>query len=117
MATQLWAIMLVSVSSVLASVSPILLKKASGRKFSDLKSVMGNYSLFGAVILYVLGISIFVFALKGGDLSVLYPISSLGYIWACFGSVRFLREKMNEIKWIGVVLIVVGVTLVGISGG
>ena len=117
MATQLWSIMLVAFSSVLASISPILLKKASQRKFSDIKSITTNYPLFGAIILYMLGISIFVFALRGGDLSVLYPISSLGYVWACFGSVKFLRERMNKLKWLGVILIVIGVTFVGISSG
>ncbi|MBI2654884.1 EamA family transporter [Candidatus Woesearchaeota archaeon] len=115
MTAQLWAIMLVAFSSVLASVSPILLKKASQRKFSDINSIITNYPLFGAIILYVIGISIFVFALRGGDVSVLYPVSSLGYIWACLGSVRFLGERMNKTKWIGIMLIVIGVTLVGIS--
>jgi len=116
MATELWAILLVAFSSLLASVSPILLKKASQRSFADIKSIITNYHLFGAVLLYGIGISSFVFALKGGELSVLYPISSLGYIWACFGSVKFLGEKMNGHKWIGVILVVAGVTLVGIGG-
>ena len=115
MATQLWAILLVAFSSVFASIAPILLKKASQRKFSDIKSVITNYPLYGAAMLYGFGISAFVFALTGGELSVLYPLSSLGYIWACFGSVKFLGEKMNKIKWMGVILIVIGVTLVGIS--
>ena len=116
MSKELWAILIVAFSSVLASIAPILLKKASQRKFSDIKSIIKNYPLFGAVMLYGFGISIFVFALRWADLSVLYPVSSLGYIWACFGSVKFLGEKMNGFKWTGVILIVIGVTFVGVSG-
>ena len=115
MATELWAILLVIISSVLAAFSSILLKKASEKRLLHIKSLMTNYHLFGAVALYGLGISVFVVALKGGDLSVLYPLSSLGYVWASLGSIKFLGEKMNKSKWTGVILIIIGVTFIGIG--
>ena len=115
MATELLSILLVAFSSVLAAFSPILLKKASMRDF-NFKSLITNYPLYGAAILYALGIGTFVFALRKGELSVLYPISSLGYIWASLGGVKFLGERMNKFKWIGIFLIILGVSFIGIGG-
>lgn len=115
MATQLWSIILVVVSSLLAAASPILLKKASERKFYPIKMTLTNYFLFTAGFLYIVSLLIFVIALKGGDLLVLYPLSSLGYVWACISSVRFLGEKMDLFKWAGICLIILGVSLVGIG--
>ena len=115
MTTQLWAMLLVVVSSVLGSISPSLLKKASERKIYPLKFLITNYPLYGAASLYMMAIFIFVFALKGGELTVLYPLSSLGYIWASLSSVRFLGERMSAFKWAGICLIIAGVTFIGIG--
>ena len=115
MTTQLWSIMLVVLSSALGSISPILLKKASERRIYPLKFLMTNYPLYGAASLYIIAIFIFVFALKGGELTVLYPLSSLGYIWASLSSVKFLGERMSAFKWTGIFLIIIGVTLIGIG--
>jgi uncharacterized membrane protein len=57
-----------------------------------------------------------VYALQGGELSVLYPLVSLGYVWVCLLSIRFLGERMNSVKWTGVAFIVAGVALIGVGG-
>ena len=115
MATELWAIGLVILATLVGSFGPILLKKASAKSLSKIKSLMTNYHLFGGVSLYAVGTILFIPALKGGDLSILYPFVALTYIWVSLLSVKFLGEKMNSIKWIGVALIIVGVSLIGIG--
>ncbi len=115
MATQLWAIGLVILATILGAFGPILLKKASAKKLSRLSSLATNYELFGGVALYGLGTILFIPALKGGELSVLYPFVALNYIWVSLLSVRFLGEKMNRLKWIGIALIIVGVVFIGIG--
>ena len=102
MTTQTWAILLV-----------VMLKKASARKLSKISSLIKNYYLFGGVALYALGTLLFIPALKGGDLSILYPFVSLSYIWVSLLSVKFLGEKMNKYKWVGILLIILGVTFIG----
>ena len=69
----------------------------------------------GGVALYGVGTVLFIPALRGGDLSVLYPFVSLNYIWVSLLSVRFLGEKMNRLKWLGVALIILGVSFIGIG--
>jgi len=113
MATQLWAIGLVILATLAGAFGPILLKRATSKNFSSLKSLLANYHLFGGVLLYAVGTLLFVPALKGGDLSVLYPFVSLSYIWVSLLSVKYLGEKMNKFKWAGIALIILGVTFIG----
>lgn len=115
MATQLWAIGLVLSATLVGAFGPILLKKASARRLSKLSSLVTNYHLFGGVALYAVGTLLFIPALKGGDLSVLYPFVSLSYIWVSLLSVKFLGEKMNKYKWIGIALIIIGVSFIGLG--
>ena len=115
MKTRLWSIILVILASLVGAFGPILLKKASAKRLSNISSLIINYHLFGGVALYGIGTILFIPALKGGDLSVLYPFVALSYVWVSFLSVKFLGEKMNKIKWIGIALIIIGVTLIGIG--
>ncbi len=115
METKLWAIVLVILATVIGSFGPILLKKASARRLSSIKSLLTNYHLFGGVTLYSIGTLLFIPALKGGDLSVLYPFVALSYVWISLLSTKFLGEKMNKIKWIGIAFIIIGVTFIGIG--
>ncbi|MBL7054387.1 EamA family transporter [Candidatus Woesearchaeota archaeon] len=115
MATQFWAIGLVILATLVGAFGPILLKKASARKLSKFSSLVKNHYLFFGVLLYGLGTLLFIPALKGGDLSILYPFVSLSYVWVSLLSVKFLGEKMNKYKWLGVLLIIVGVSFIGMG--
>ena len=113
MTTQLWAIGLVILATLVGAFGPIMLKKASEKKLFSISSLLSNYHLFAGIILYGMGTILFIPALKGGDLSVLYPFVALIYIWVSLLSVKFLNEKMNKFKWIGIFLIIVGVSFIG----
>ena len=113
MATQPWAIGLVIFGTLAGAFGPILLKKASAKSLSKLSSLATNYNLFGGVGLYAIGTILFIPALKGGELSVLYPFVALSYIWVSLLSIKFLGEKMNKYKWIGIALIIMGVSFIG----
>ena len=113
MTTQLWAIGLVILATLVGAFGPIMLKKASAKKLFNIQSLLKNYNLFAGILLYSLGTILFIPALKGGDLSVLYPFVALVYIWVSLLSVKFLGEKMNRFKWIGIALIIIGVSFIG----
>ena len=115
MAAQLWSIGLVTLATLIGAFGPILLKKASAKSLSKISSLATNYHLFGGVGLYAIGTILFIPALKGGDLSVLYPFVALTYIWISLLSVRFLGEKMNKFKWLGIGLIIIGAAFIGIG--
>ena len=115
MATQLWAIGLVMAATLVGAFGPILLKRASESKLSKISALMKNYNLFGGIALYAAGTLLFIPALKGGDLSVLYPFVALTYVWVSLLSVKFLGERMNRTKWTGIALIIVGVAFIGLG--
>ena len=80
----------------------------------DLKFLL-NKKLIAGLSLYAIATIIFIPALKGGELSVLYPFVALSYVWVSLLSVRFLKERMNIHKWLGILLIIIGVILIGLS--
>ncbi len=110
---ELWRIGLCFASIVVGSFGPIYLKRGSSKLTSI--APWRNWELIAGCMLYVVGVSLFIPALKGGQLSLLYPILSLSYAWVCFLSTRLLGEKMNRFKWMGVSLIVLGVALIGVG--
>jgi uncharacterized membrane protein len=54
-----------------------------------------------------------VVAFKDGELSVLYPIISLSYIWVAALSYLVFHDSFNTPKVIGLVLILCGVAVIG----
>ncbi|HLC64885.1 MAG TPA: EamA family transporter [Candidatus Nanoarchaeia archaeon] len=115
MQTELWAIFVVLVASIIGSVGALMIKKGAAEfSFHPLKLIKNYYVLIGA-FLYGIGTILFIPALKHGELSVLYPFVSTSYIWVSILSMSFLGEKMNREKWLGIALIIVGVTLIGLG--
>ena len=115
MPTSTWSIIIVLFACAMGSFAPILIKKGSAKKLRSITSLMSNYHLQGGLALYALGTIMFIPALKGGDLSVLYPLVATTYIWVSFWSIKFLGEKMNTYKWIGISLILIGVIFIGLG--
>ena len=74
----------------------------------DLKGWLEGYNHSGLILNGISALT-YVYALKFGDLSVLYPVAGLSYIWISIISMKYLGEKMNGYKWLGVSLIVLGV--------
>ena len=57
-----------------------------------------------------------IYAFKHGDVTVLYPIVALSYIWVSLLAANFFGEVINAYKWTGVIFIILGIVLVGIGG-
>jgi drug/metabolite transporter (DMT)-like permease len=55
------------------------------------------------------------FGIRHGELSVLYPMVSLGYIWTLVWSRIFFKEPFTGAKFAGLALILLGVFLVGLG--
>jgi drug/metabolite transporter (DMT)-like permease len=57
-----------------------------------------------------------VVALRDGELSILYPIISLTYVWVTFLSYFVFHENITPIKILGIAIIVTGVAVLGKGG-
>ena len=54
-----------------------------------------------------------ILALRDGELSMLFPIISLSYVWVSLLSMYFFHEPMNLWKALGILLVIGGVALLG----
>jgi multidrug transporter EmrE-like cation transporter len=110
-----WAVLLVLLCTAFTSAGQILYKIASKTLSPSLDSVITNVPLILGLISYFIGAVILIIALKNGELSVLYPFISTGFIWVSLLSIKFLGETMTFQKWAGVAVIFSGITLIGIG--
>ena len=106
------SIILMLLSSVLAALGQLSLKFGSMKLERRINKLLKNYTLLIGVILYGMAALANIIALRGAELTILYPIASLNYVWVSFLSMKFLKENMNIYKWAGVALIVVGVSVI-----
>jgi len=75
-----------------------------------------NWRLASGVALFLLSSYFFVLGIRPpGELSVLYPMVSLGYIFTLLWSRIFFKEPLTRTKFIGLGLIVAGVVFVGLG--
>ncbi|MBD3387535.1 MAG: EamA family transporter [Candidatus Altiarchaeales archaeon] len=116
MVAELWAVFLVLLAAFCGSFGSVYFKKGADRLEFSLKSLMGNTDLMRGVLIYGSSTIFYVVGIKGGELSVLFPLVSTGYIWVCLLSVRILGERMNTLKWAGIAFILLGVSLIGLGG-
>jgi drug/metabolite transporter (DMT)-like permease len=59
----------------------------------------------------------FVYALRHGELSILYPLIALGYVWVTITAVLAFHEHLNPLKIAGLIVIMLGVGVLGWGGG
>ncbi len=73
--------------------------------------------LFAGYCLYGVFTVLFVYALRHGELSILYPLIALGYVWVTITAVVAFHESMNPFKIVGLLVIILGVGVLGFGGG
>jgi drug/metabolite transporter (DMT)-like permease len=115
--TELWAVFMVLLAAFLGSFGSLQFKKGANKLELNLASLMRNYDLIVGVVIYGISTIFYVIGIKGGELTVLFPLVSTGYIWVCLLSMKFLGETMNRLKWAGIGCIVLGVILIGLGSG
>lgn len=114
--TLLLGMGLVVISTLLGSVGALLLKKASPNLTFKFQSFLQNTALYLGLASYGLSAFIFVYSLRFGDLSSLYPLAGLSYVWVALLSITFLGEHISRDQWLGIFLIFLAVVFIGIGG-
>lgn len=114
MSPQMKSMLLVFLASVVGSFGAVFLKLGAAKVTKSIWSFVNLPLAFGVALF--LGSSVFyTWGIKGGQLSVLYPMVSLGYIWTLVWSKLFFKEVLNAQKWVGLGLILLGVFFVGLG--
>ncbi|MBI5390131.1 EamA family transporter [Candidatus Woesearchaeota archaeon] len=115
MKTKPFAIVLVAICTIFTALGQLFFKLGSAHFSLSDPLLFRNLPLLIGFLLYGAGAGLLIISLKYGELSVLYPIVSLSYIWVSLLSLFFLQEPMNLVKWLGIGAIVVGVSFIAKS--
>ena len=115
MKTPLSSIGLVVIASFIGSFGAVFLKAGSAKLGRGVLSLLLNWRLAVGVFAFLLSSVFFVKGLQHGELSVLYPMCALSYVWTLVWSRLFFHEAVTRGKVMGVGLILLGLTFMGIG--
>jgi drug/metabolite transporter (DMT)-like permease len=114
MTTPISSILLVVLGSFIGSFGAVFLKLGSADLQHGLRRII-NLRLMAGAVMYLLSTCFFIVALQHGELSVLFPLVSLGYVWTMVWSRIFFGEPFTRYKFAGLFLILVGVSFIGMG--
>ena len=119
-------ILLVLLSEIWNAAGQILFKKSTNAVDAGkmrgvaghvgyLQSVLAKGSRWAGFSLQVVAIATWLVALAQADLSFVFPVGSIQYIFILFGAHIFLGEKIDRMKIAGTLLVIAGIALIALS--
>jgi drug/metabolite transporter (DMT)-like permease len=112
--TPVSSILLVFFGSLLGSIGMVFLKKASAHLHKGFLHIVNVNAALG-VGLFLLSSVFYIKGISKGQLSVLYPMVSLSYVWAIVWAKLFFHEQFTRQKFVGLGLVLTGVIFVGLG--
>lgn len=115
------AILAIAAAAIIQVLGQLLIKTGAaqlGPNPSMLQTAIGMItipSLFAGYACYGIFTIIMVLALKHAELSVIYPIMSMTYVWLPLVSVLWLGEAINSPIIAGIAVITMGVAVLGLG--
>lgn len=100
--------------TILGAAAQILLKTGANHLGQlTVLSIITNWGLIGGLSLYGISTLLLVLALRDGELSLLYPVIALTYVWVTVLSFVVFHDRANPLKLAGIAIIVIGVAVLG----
>ena len=115
MKTPLSSIVLVLIGSFIGSFAAVFLKAGAHSMSRNWKSLLLNYKLAVGVSLYLLSSVFLVMGVKNGEVTIIYPLVSLGYVWTLVWSNLVFKEPLTRTKFAGIGVIIFGVALLNLG--
>jgi multidrug transporter EmrE-like cation transporter len=118
-AQQRRSFVLVVCCTIIGAAAQVLIKKgasALGANPTMLQTALAMVltpALFAGYSMYGVSTILLVLALRHGQLSLLYPVFAMTYVWVTILSVVVFHESMNPYKLAGIVIIVAGIAVLG----
>ena len=114
--TAFGSIALVVLCTVIGAAAQILMRHGAEQLHgSTATDLLTNWELLAGYGCLAVNTALLVLALRRGELSVLYPIIALTYVWVTVLSPMFFGDVINLYKVAGVTLIVLGVSFIGLG--
>ena len=119
-------LLILLVGLVFESAGVILLKKGmmrigdlNGYTIQEILRVVKSGATSPQILLGVFFEALFFLCLlilmSKSDISFLWPLTALSFVFATFAAIIFLGENVSAARWIGVVLIVIGAAFISYS--
>jgi len=111
------SLLMIVVFTLLSAAAQVLMKFGTNylKLHPSFMGVLTDTPLIAGLALYGVGAVLMVLALRHGELSVLYPLISLSYVWVAILSVVVFGEIMNPYRIAGVCVIMAGVAVLGLG--
>ncbi len=115
MNTPFSSVVWVSVGSFIGSLGAVGLKAGAANLELNVRALATNWKLALGLALYLVSTVFFVKGIAHGEISVLFPLVSLGYVWTTLWSKLFFGEEMTRGKLTGLALILAGCALLNLA--
>lgn len=111
--------------TVFAAAAQVLMKFGASHQMARLElgntstwlpfllALLQNWQLILGYGMHACNAVLLILALRDGELSMLYPIIALTYVWVNLLSIYFFHEHINFFKAGGIALVMAGVALLG----
>ena len=121
-----YIIFLIVLTSICDTISQLFLKNSINSldaNINSIKKVLQFLLKLAAIprvwigfIFSCLSLFIWLFVLSKADLNFAFSLDSMHYIFIAYASMLILKENVGPKRWIGTILIVVGIILVSLTG-
>jgi len=116
----MFALVLVSLCIVLGASGQICMKRGMSEivinnthdLFSNVKTILLSPHVIIGLLFYGIATFLWLGALSQLEVSFMYPLLSLGYVLTAVLASVFIHEEVTLLRWVGILLIVVGCFLV-----
>jgi drug/metabolite transporter (DMT)-like permease len=119
-------LLILLIGLVFESTGVVLLKKGM-TQIGDMKAIsagevlrvvqdgVSNSNILLGVFFEALFFACLLVLMSKSDISFLWPLTGLSFVFATFAAIWFLHERVSPVRWAGVVLIVAGAALISYS--
>ena len=105
-------IFLVLFCAILGALGQLFFKLGSNNFSFSISGILKNWKFLVGAGLYAFSAMLFVYSLKQGNLSILYPLIATSYIWVALLSFFILKEPISLLNILGIIIIILGIALV-----
>ncbi|MGD0536367.1 MAG: EamA family transporter [Verrucomicrobiota bacterium] len=79
------------------------------------KTGVTSPAILGGVFFEALFFLCLLILMGRSDISFLWPLTGLSFVFATFAAIIFLQEQVSAVRWVGVALIVIGAGFISYS--
>jgi len=102
-------------TTFLSAIAQFLIKKAADSFSADIIASLLSINLIVGFSLTAIAGVLYIIALKNGELSIIYPIISLSFVWVAILSHFYLGELLKIWQYIGIFAIIIGIFFLGVG--